>query len=93
MGHVEELVDHAQREAGTVRYRAAMDVTNPSLLHFFEQYEDAAAAEVHAESEPYRQFMSALPEFADGSIETVQFETDDVHVSEFTATDAANAVE
>lgn len=91
--HVTELVTHSQREDGTVRYHAVEDVTDPDVLRFFEQYEDAAAAEAHTESDPYRRFTRALPEVVDGPIESVRFETDDFGVAEFTATDAVDALD
>ncbi len=89
------LVEHARAEDGTVRYRAARDLTDPTLVHFFEQYEDAAAAEAHTESAPYRRFVEALPGAVDGEIETVQCQVDDdrVGVTSFTAADAVASLE
>lgn len=92
--YVTDLVDYAQeRESGTVRYQAVEDLAEPNLLRFFEQYEDATAAAAHDESDPYRRFVEALPEFADGEIETIQFETEDVHAASFTAAEAVEALE
>ena len=93
MEYVTDLVAHAEREEGTVRYDAAADLTEPNLIRFFEQYEDVAALEAHVESEPYRRFNEALPELVVGEIETIQFETDGVRVSEFSATDAVDALD
>lgn len=90
---VTDLVDHSRGEAGTVRYHATTDVENPNLIRFFEQYEDAYAAEAHADSGSYRRFTEALPEFVDGPIETIQFEAEDVSVTEFTAADAVEALD
>lgn len=63
------------------------------MVRFFEQYEDATAAEAHTESGQYRRFIEALPDFVDGEIETVQFETDEVDVVEFTAEAAVEALD
>lgn len=89
MDFVEPLVERSRSEDGTVRYRATEDVTEPNVLRFFEQYEDAAAAEAHQQSEEYRRFVEALPDLAAGQIETIQFETDDVEVVEFDAAEAS----
>lgn len=91
--YVSDLMDYSRREDGTVRYHATTDIEDPNLLRFFEQYEDVAAAETHTESEPYRRFNEVLPEFVDGTIETIQFEADDVSVTEFTAADAVEALD
>jgi quinol monooxygenase YgiN len=90
---VAALVEHSRSEPGTLRYHAARDVADPTLLHFFERYEDAAAAEAHTDSEPYRRFVEALPSVAAGSIETTQFETDDVETVEFDAETAVDALD
>lgn len=88
-----DLVEHSRAEDGTVRYRAMEDLIEPDVVRFFELYEDPAAAEAHTESEQYRRFVTALPDLVDGDIETVQFETDDFDVAEFTAATAVDALE
>ncbi len=95
LDRIENLVEHSREESGTVRYRAARDLADPTLLHFFEQYEDAAAAEAHTASDPYRRFVEALPGAVEGEIETVQCQVDDdrVEVASFTAEDAVAATE
>lgn len=90
---VEELVAYSRSEDGTVRYDAMTDIESPNVVVFFEQYEDAAAAEIHTESDQYRQFMKSLPDLVEGEIETVQFQTEDVSSVEFTAIEAAETVE
>lgn len=90
---VADLVEYSRTEDGTVRYRAMEDVTETSVLRFFEQYEDTAAAEAHTRSDQYRQFVTSLPDLVDGNIETVQFETDDVECVEFSATEAVAALD
>ena len=71
------LAAHAREEDGTVAYDATRDLLDPATVHFFELYADRAAAERHTDSDPYRAFVRALPELADGDLETRQFETDD----------------
>jgi len=91
--HVRNLVDCAREQAaGSVRYEAVGDLTEPNFLRFFEQYEDAAAG-AHQESVAYRRFVEALPTFAGGEIETIQFEAEDVHAASFTAPEAVDALE
>lgn len=91
MAYITNLVEHSESE-GTVRYHAVEDVTEPNLIRFFEVYDDTDAVETHTKSEPYRQFTKVLPEFISGTIETLQFETDDLSVVEFTATDAVDTL-
>ena len=90
---VAELVEHSRAEDGTVRYRAMTDVDDPDVVRFFEQYEDAAAAEAHAESDVYRRFVASLPDLVDGTIETVQITDGDVQTAEFTPADAVEALD
>jgi quinol monooxygenase YgiN len=91
--YVSDLVGHSREEPGTVHYEAARDLAEPHLLRFFEAYEDAAAVEAHTDSAPYRRFVEALPELADGEIETRQFETDDITVTEVSAAVAVSALD
>lgn len=91
--YIEDLVAHSRSEDGTVRYRAMRDLTDPSLIRFVEQYEDADAAQKHTQSDAYRQFVEALPEAVDGTIETIQFAADDIDVTEFTAAEAVAALD
>lgn len=93
MNRIDDLVERSRREDGTVRYRAMRDLTDPNLIRFFEQYEDPEAAEAHTESDEYRRFNELLPEVVDGEIETLQFETADVHAVEFTASEAVEALD
>lgn len=93
MRYIDDLVDRSRSEPGTVRYEAVRPLDDSNTIRFFEQYEDVDAAEAHAESKPYRRFMRALPEFVDGEIETIQFETDAVSESSFSADEAAASVD
>jgi quinol monooxygenase YgiN len=90
MDLVSTLVEESREEDGVVRYRAMQDLTEPNVIRFFEQYEDAAAAEEHTTSPAYREFVEALPELTTGDVETIQFETAGGGVTEF---DPADAVE
>lgn len=93
MDLISDLVEHSKAEDGTVRYRALEDLTERHTVGFFEQYEDAAAAEAHTRAEPYRRFVEALPDLVEEEIETVQFEADDVDVARFDASAAVEALD
>lgn len=80
---IEDLVETSQAEAGTVRYRATEDVTEPNVIRFFEQYETETAAKRHTESGAYRAFTEALPRITVGEIETLRFEADEIEIQEF----------
>lgn len=90
---VRALVEHSKTESGTVRYRAMTDLDDPNVVRFFEQYEDAAAAETHTESEQYYRFVESLPDLVDGTIETIQIQSDSIEFAEFTAADAVDALD
>jgi quinol monooxygenase YgiN len=79
---------NSREEEGTVRYRASESLTEPGTIHFFEQYDDRAAAEQHTESSVYQEFAETLPEFVEGDLETIQSETDEVEIFEYSAADA-----
>jgi quinol monooxygenase YgiN len=46
---IEDLVEQSQAEEGMIDYRATTDVNDPNMVRFFEQYEDEAAFETHAD--------------------------------------------
>ena len=87
------MVEASLAEDGTDRYWAARDITDPSVVRIVEQYRDAAAAEAHTATGEYRQFVEALPDLVDGEIQTLQFETDDVHDVSFTASEAVASLD
>lgn len=73
---IEALVEQSQQEDGMIDYRAAADVSDPNLVRFFEQYEDAAAFEAHSQTEHFREFEAALPDLLAGEPEIHRFEVD-----------------
>lgn len=93
MERVRALVEYSKTENGTVRYRAMVDIDDPNVVRFFEQYEDTAAAEAHTKSDKYHQFVESLPDIVDGTIETVQIQSDSIEYAEFTAADAVAALD
>jgi len=88
-----ELIEYSQTEDGTVTYRAMTDIGDSTVVRFFEQYEDRAAAEAHTESEAYRRFVESLPEIVEGNIETIQIRADEIDRAEFTPQDAIEALD
>jgi quinol monooxygenase YgiN len=73
---IEGLVEQSQQEDGMIDYRAATDVSNPNLVRFFEQYEDAAAFEAHSQTDHFQEFEDALPDLLTGEPEVRRFEVD-----------------
>lgn len=84
---VADLVERSRQEPGVVRYRATSDVTDEHTLRFFEQYEDRAAWEAHAESDHLEAFEARLPELVDGEMETVSVAGGDLRAYNFTTDD------
>ena len=73
---IEDLVEQSQQEDGMIDYRAATDVSDPTLVRFFEQYEDAAAFEAHSQTEHFQEFEAALPDLLAGEPEVHRFDVD-----------------
>lgn len=73
---IEDLVEQSQAEAGTIDYRAAMDVSEPNTVRFVERYEDAGAFEAHTGTEHFQAFEAALPELLAGDPEVLRFEVE-----------------
>jgi quinol monooxygenase YgiN len=92
MERVRALVEYSKTESGTVRYRAMVDIDDPSVVRFFEQYQDAAAGKTHTESDQYHRFVESLPDLVDGTVETIQIQSDSIEHAEFTVADAVDAL-
>jgi quinol monooxygenase YgiN len=73
---IEDLVEQSQQEDGMIDYRAATDISDPNLVRFFEQYEDAAAFEAHSQTDHFQEFEERLPDLLAGEPEVLQFEVD-----------------
>lgn len=73
---VEDLVEQSQQEDGMIDYRAATDITDPNVVRFFEQYEDAAAFEAHSQTDHLQKFEERLPDLLAGEPEVLRFEVD-----------------
>jgi len=70
---ITDLVEQSNREAGTIDYRAAVDVQDENTIHIFEQYEDEAALESHTETDHYRAFQEESPALLAGEPDAVEF--------------------
>lgn len=73
---IEELVELSRAEDGMIDYRAATDVSDPNVVRFFEQYEDAAAFEAHSQTDHFPAFEEALPELLAGEPAVTRFEVE-----------------
>lgn len=76
LNHVQTLAKKSRGEDGIIDYRVATDVDDGTLFRFFEQYEDEAAFEAHADSEHFEQFADVLPELLAGEPDVTRFEVD-----------------
>jgi quinol monooxygenase YgiN len=81
---VADLVERSRQEPGVVRYRATTDIDDEHTIRFFEQYEDEAAWEVHAETDHLQRFEARLPELVDGEMATVSVAGGDLRAYTFT---------
>lgn len=73
---IEELAEQSRAEDGMIDYRAATDVSDPNVVRFFEQYEDAAAFEAHSQTDHFEKFEAALPDLLAGEPEVRRFAVD-----------------
>lgn len=48
-----EISEHARSEDGTIEYWTTTDLTEPNVVHFFEQYENETALEAHSNTNHY----------------------------------------
>ncbi|MFC6942769.1 putative quinol monooxygenase [Salinirubellus sp. GCM10025818] len=76
LGLIEDLVEHSRKEDGMIDYRAATDVSDPNVVRFFEQYEDAAAFKSHSQTDHFQEFEERLPNLLAGEPEVLQFEVE-----------------
>lgn len=74
--HIKTLAEQSRTEDGIINYRVAADVDDENLFRFFEQYDDEAAFEAHAESEHFAEFAGILPELLAGEPEVTRFDVD-----------------
>lgn len=73
---LEDLVTASRREAGTIEYEAATDVSDPNVVRVFERYEDEAALGAHSQSDHFVEFAGALPELLAGEPTVTRFDVD-----------------
>lgn len=71
---IETLAKQSRQEDGINEYQVAADVDNANVFRFFEQYENEAAFEAHAETDHFEDFAAALPELLAGEPTVTQFE-------------------
>ncbi|WP_222919513.1 putative quinol monooxygenase [Natrinema sp. SYSU A 869] len=73
---IDDLVAESQQEAGVIDYRAATDVSDPTVVRFFEQYEDEAAFGAHAQADHFQEFAAALPDLLAGEPDVTRFDVE-----------------
>ncbi|MFC6719861.1 putative quinol monooxygenase [Natrialbaceae archaeon GCM10025810] len=78
-----ELAEKSRAEDGIVDYRVAMDVDDPSVFRFTEQYEDEDAFETHMQTEHVQAFEERLADWVAGEIDATQFDVESSSELEF----------
>jgi quinol monooxygenase YgiN len=56
------MVDESRAEDGVIGYEATVDLRDPNVIHFFDQYEDGATLEAHSQKEHVERFAAELPD-------------------------------
>ncbi|MFZ9628813.1 MAG: putative quinol monooxygenase [Ilumatobacteraceae bacterium] len=64
---INEAIEAAKGESGTLVYVLNADVANPDLLHFYEVYENQDAMNAHMGSEWFAAFSPKLVPFLAGA--------------------------
>lgn len=59
-----------------IDYRATTDSSDPDIVRFFEQYENATAFEAHTQTDHFQEFEAALPDLLAGEPEVIQFKVE-----------------
>ncbi len=73
---IEDLVAESQAEDGMIDYRATTDVTEPTVVRFFERYEDEAALGAHTQTDHFQEFEAALPDLLAGEPTVTRFDVE-----------------
>lgn len=76
LDRIEDLVEQSRAEDGMIDYRAAIDVSDPNVVRFFEQYEDEAAFEAHSRTAHFEEFEAVLPTLLAGKPAVRRFDVD-----------------
>ena len=71
---VSDLAEAVREVEGVIEYRPMIDPDDPNTIRFFEQYEDEAAVEAHAEVPEFAEFQELLQEVLAGEPELRRFE-------------------
>lgn len=79
---IESLAERSRDEDGIIDYRVATDIDDPNRFRVFEQYEDEAAFDTHAETEHFESFEAALPDLLAGEPEVTQFDVEEASAVE-----------
>lgn len=74
LDQVETLAERSREENGVIDYRVAVAIDNPNLFKFFEEYEDEAAFEAHAQTDHFQEFEAVLPTLLAGEPDVTQFD-------------------
>jgi len=71
-----KLAENSRDEDGIIDYQVAVDIDDPNLFRFTEQYEDESAFASHGESEHFAEFEAELPGLLAGEPEVTRFDVE-----------------
>lgn len=60
---VRRLVEETNKEPGVISYSCYEDVIIPNTYIFYEEYQDRAALDFHAQTEHFKAWRAAGPDF------------------------------
>jgi len=75
---LESLVETSRQDSGVVSYQAAVDVLDPTVIHFREVYEDEAGFEDHLHSEHVQAFEDEITEYLTTERDIRKFDVESV---------------
>jgi quinol monooxygenase YgiN len=73
---MQELAAQSRKESGVIEYEVAADIDDPNRFQFTERYEDEAAFGAHSQTDHFREFAAALPEFLAGEPEIMRYDVE-----------------
>ena len=75
---LESLVETSREDRGVVSYNAAVDVLDPTVIHFREQYEDEEVFEEHLHSDHVQAFEDEITEYLTAERDIRKFHVESV---------------
>ena len=68
------LASTSRNEAGSIHYRFAVDIDDPTVVQQFESWESQEALDAHFQTAHFAEFYALMVEVVDGESEFIRYE-------------------